>query len=75
MAQIASSRYFPLPLGNAAVSVVSEDLGSGAFKATVQLPAEVVFTGTSNEVMDGLADLADHLAAAREAILTYLTES
>ncbi len=75
MAQIDASRYFIHDTGNQAVSVVSADNGGGAFEAVVNLPATIAFAGTSNQVMDGLAALADHLSAAREAVLTYLTES
>lgn len=71
---ISSDRYFPEASGNAAVSTVTSDEGQGLFKAELQLPASLTFEGTAEEVRSALNRLADHFAAASEAILTHLTE-
>lgn len=73
MATISADRYFVNPAGAAAASTVTEDLGGGQFKATIEVPISLVFEGTSSAVMDSLSTLSNHFAAAREAILTHLT--
>jgi hypothetical protein len=71
---IHAARYFLQDEGNEAVSTVVEGGAASTFKATIQLPATLVFEGDSNAVMDALSTLANHFADAREGLLTHLTE-